>query len=176
MRKTLLALAALFVVGSAHAVEPVTVHGITLGQDQPPLCSSIDEKVLPVPHPACTPGIEGTFGNLSLFRVDWLVPIGATMNVHAWIGVDTAGKVRLIATQAGVQREDYDRAYEKLLLSHGPATVDGEFFAEWDFQDSVLEVYSPSSDEQDVFAFDDAFAPAALDIVNFLEPNRMSGL
>ncbi|HDR9280223.1 TPA: hypothetical protein QDB45_001745 [Burkholderia vietnamiensis] len=176
MRKTLFALAALFVAGAAHAVEPVSVHGITLGQDQPPLCSSIDEKVLPVPHPACTPGIEGTFGNLSLFRVDWLVPVGATMNDHAWIGVDAAGKVRVIATQAGVQREDYDRAYEKLLLRNGPATVDGEFFSEWDFPDSVLEVYSPSSDEQDVFAFDAAFAPAALNIVNYLAPNKMSGL
>lgn len=172
MRKTLIALVALLAAGIAHAASqsPVSLHGIVLGRTLPPACSFVTSGT------PCVAERLDSFGNLTAYRIDGLTPIGATGEQRALVGVDAAGKIRAALMQAGVQREDFERAREKLSLKFGEPTLDGMFFAEWDLDSAVVEVYSPRSDVQAVFAFDTAFAPAGLQMVNAVYPNRMAGL
>lgn len=172
LRKSLLALA-LLTAGVAHA-DPVSVHGIALGHDLPPACEYVTDGT------PCVQQFDKTYGNLRLYTVTGLTVIGGTHqgsdSVSAFAAIDSAGKVRAVATVLGDAREDFERAREKLALTYGEPTVDGAFFSEWDAPDNVVEVYSPATGSNVVFAFDDAFAPAALSMLGDLFPNETEGL
>lgn len=171
MRKTLIALAALFTAGLAHAGS-LSLHGITLGRDLPPACTVST-------YTPCVLESNRTYGALRMYTVGGLAPIGSGNlddAIEAKVGVDANGKIRAVVTLLGPTMEEFERAHENLVLRYGNPTVDGGFFGEWDFQDTTLEVYSPARNVNVVFLFDDAVAGDALTMIHDNAPNEMEGL
>lgn len=164
MRKTLFALAALFIAGAAHA-EPVPffVHGLALGQSLPPLCS--DSSSGP-----CVLDRVGPVGNLDGYVVAQLAPAGTAGETSAFVGVDHAGKVRVVLSSLGPAVDELDRARDSVSLLYGAPTLVGERFSEWDAKDSALGVTHRSNFVNVAYTYDDAFAPAALDLLNLVFP------
>ncbi|WP_109476637.1 hypothetical protein [Paraburkholderia sp. C35] len=166
MRKALIALAALLAAGVAHA-EPVPffVHGIALGQSLPPLCT--DTTSVP-----CVAGRVGPVGNLDAYMLAHLAPAGSGSETSAIVGVDKAGKVRVVLSSIGPASDALDRARDGVVDLYGPPTVEGDRFSDWNAKDSVLGVTHRSTFTNVAYAFDDAFAPAALDLMNLMFPKE----
>lgn len=165
MRKSLLALTMLFAAGVAHAEQPLFVHGLGLGQSLPAACDAIATG-------PCVASAVGPVGNLTAYMITGLSPLGSAGETAATVGVDKAGKVRVVLTTLGPAATDLDRARESITMIYGPATVEGDLNAEWDAKDSVLGVTHRSTFESVGYAFDDAYAPAALDLLSRMFPKE----
>ncbi|MGX5873033.1 hypothetical protein MJ547_04625, partial [Burkholderia gladioli] len=163
MRKTLLALAALLTASVAHA-DPFFVHGLGLGQTPPPLC-----QVIAGP---CVAGRIGPVGNLDAYILAGLAPTGSAGDTSAIIAVDKAGKIRVVLSDSGPASDELDHAGETIAYLYGPATVVGDRFVEWQGKDSVLGVTHRSDFVNVAYTFDDAYAPAALDLLNLMYPKQ----
>lgn len=164
MRKSLLALAALLVAGAAHAeTVPFFVHGVALGQTLPAVCT--DSTTVP-----CVSGRIGPVGHVDAYVISQLAPVGSGGETTAIVGVDNAGKVRVVLSSVGPAVDELDRARDSVSLLYGAPTVEGDRFADWNAKDSVLGVSHRSSFVNVAYAYDDAFAPAALDLLNLAFP------